>query len=344
MKCRYFSRCGGCQYNSTDYSDQLEAKRNKVKRILRTVPEVFASKPFNYRNRMDFVVQDSKIGLRQKNRWDEIVDVERCNIADEKINKALSDVRKHKLPLQVRGLLIRCTADETAVSYVVDDFIDVPLEVADNVLMTKVDPESNRTSSSDYRILKGNDMLKEELCGKQFLYSVQGFFQINMEVAEKMHGYVSRAIGTRKEAHLIDLFGGVGAFGIINSTGFSKTTIIESDKASIDAAQKNIELNQAVDTVAVHMDAVKLPKLEPEGPLYVIADPPRAGLHHSTISYLKRVRPKMVVYVSCNPNQLKKDIKVLGYSLKDLALFDMFPQTDHVEVVAVLTPQAPEDI
>jgi len=194
-------------------------------------------------------------------------------------------------------------------------------------------------------------MLTETLMGKTFHYSAQGFFQNNHEMAEKMHEYVNNILQLKVDnrlstfgepgnryAHLLDLYGGVGTFGIINSDLFKTVKTVESFEGCVDAAKANIELNGVKNTEAILLDAMQLKKLDFQSPLFVVTDPPRSGMHQKTIEQLIVLKPKLIIYISCSIQQLEKELlKFLKhYKLKSAAIFDLFPQTNHMETVVEL--------
>lgn len=364
-RCPYFGVCGGCTSQHVPYELQLENKKKLVMNRTKAADagvdvKVFSGNPFGYRNRMDFIFHEGGLGFREKGKWWKIIDVNECPIAGERINTLLSEVREYFKGVDAfdlkahtgtyRYAVIR-TADDSCISFVlnpasqklssaVEKIKEYAAESsADNILVTYVNPETDQSTSADYFIVKGNDELAENYLGKSFSYSAQGFFQNNHLMAEKMHAYVHNLLREHQTPGniLLDLYGGVGTFGIINSSLFSKTVSVESFEGCTISANKNIAANALTNMKALCLDAAQLKKLDlPEG-LFVITDPPRSGMHEKTIEQLKRLKPKVIIYVSCNPDQMGKDLpKFKQYTLKSVALFDLFPQTPHMEAVVEL--------
>jgi tRNA/tmRNA/rRNA uracil-C5-methylase (TrmA/RlmC/RlmD family) len=213
---------------------------------------------------------------------------------------------------------------------------------ASSILVTYVPKDTDSSISEEFFVVKGSDMINEYYLNKSFEYSVQGFFQNNTAMAEKMHQYVNELIKAHglektKDLNLLDLYAGVGTFGINNSELFKKVFIVESDKHCIDSANVNIKKNNLKNADATLMDAAGLKKLRLENPLFVITDPPRSGMHPKTIEELRRIKPKNMIYISCNVEQLGKDLKKFSkYTLKSVAMFDLFPQTPHIEAIVEL--------
>ena len=158
-------------------------------------------------------------------------------------------------------------------------------------------------------------------------------------MAEKMLEYVHALLGKHdtKQAALLDLYGGVGTFGIILADLFQSVTTVESVPSCVKAAEKNIAENKVPNVKATLLDAMQLKKLTLQKPLFVVTDPPRSGMHPKTIQQLNVLQPEVIIYVSCNIQQLAKDLpKFKNYQIKSAALFDLFPQTPHVEAIVEL--------
>jgi 23S rRNA (uracil1939-C5)-methyltransferase len=166
-------------------------------------------------------------------------------------------------------------------------------------------------------------------------------------MAQKMLQYCKELFESydiqKEKSVLVDLYGGVGTFGIINSKLFSEVLTIESYEKSTEKAQKNIQANNISNTKAICQDAMSLKKLSLDmwskgKDLYVLTDPPRSGMHKKTIQYLMEIKPKTMIYVSCNPQQLSVELEKFkeDYKINSMALFDLFPQTPHIECVAEL--------
>jgi tRNA/tmRNA/rRNA uracil-C5-methylase (TrmA/RlmC/RlmD family) len=307
---------------------------------------------------MDFVVKNGKIGLRSRDNSSEVVDIDNCPIAEERINEMLTEVReffkKKELLRQniVYYIVIRTTSlGDSSISFVLNEDSSKIKEAQDiirefsatttakNVLITYTTPEQDESVSEEFFAVKGSDQLQEEYLGKKFSYSVQGFFQNNTLLAVKMQEYVHQLLQkyNTKSSSLLDLYAGVGTFGIINADLFKEVTIVESFAPCIDTANLNLEQNEVKNAQAVVLDAKHLRKIKLNSPLYVITDPPRVGMDEKTIQQLKELKPEVIVYVSCNHQQLAKDVlKFSSYEIKSVAVFDLFPQTAHLETVVEL--------
>ncbi|MBN1793303.1 class I SAM-dependent RNA methyltransferase [Candidatus Woesearchaeota archaeon] len=369
--CPLFGRCGGCTSQGIPYKDQLLAKKRRLAVSARVKEEnvlVFSGKEYGYRSRMDFIFCKGGLGLREKDNWKRAVPVKYCPIADEKTNQLLGEVRSFFKEADVfdlvkktgtfRYAVIRTSSKDSAVSLVINSKSNVTHSAieevkrfcketsAEDIIVTYVPPETDMSVSSEYSVVKGKDCLEEEYLGKTFEYSVQGFFQNNHEMAREMQKYVQSLLKKSLEAgkgqgntHLLDLYGGVGTFGIINFDLFSRVTIVESFKECIDSAKKNIEKNKSSNVETILLDAQKIKELSlpDEEELYVVTDPPRSGMHPDTIRDLNNRKPRVIIYISCNIRQLSKELPLFqGYETRSVAMFDLFPQTQHYEGVVEL--------
>jgi len=360
--CPYFGTCGGCTSQHIAYEDQVLQKRKALESATGTQEvRVITGNPYHYRNRMDFVFHPRGLGLRRKGEWWSIVDIERCVISNANLNTLLAEVRSSFNEVEAfdvkkkRGLyryaVIRTPQHDSSISFVLNEDASNKQEAieriktfaerstAKNVLVTYVSCETDSSVSDENFVIKGDAFLTETILGKQFKYSIQGFFQNNSELLQEMHSYVQGLLKGYDTQHatLLDLYGGVGTFGILNASLFKKAVVVESVQSCIDACNENISLNSASNVTGICLDAMQLRKLELPSPLFVITDPPRSGMHPKTIQRLRELQPEVVIYISCNMEQLAKDLpKFPQYRVKSAALFDFFPQTPHSEAVVEL--------
>jgi 23S rRNA (uracil1939-C5)-methyltransferase len=360
--CPYFGKCGGCSSQHIDYAIQLENKRKLVSHHTNHDDvKVFSGKEYYYRNRMDMIFHPRGLGFREKDKWYSVIDIEQCAIANEKINHLIKEIRNYfksvdfyDLKKQIgtfKQVVIRAPENTTSVSFVLNETSTRLAEAiekikeyaktstAENIVVTYIQAKSEVSTSENYFVVKGSDTLSEVFLKKRFIYNVQGFFQNNSIMAEKMLEYVNNIMKTydTKESYLLDLYGGVGTFGITNSDLFKEVDIVENFKGSIDAANINIKENK-INNIKTHvLDAMQISRLNLKSPLYVITDPPRSGMDQRAIDKLKSLHPDVIIYISCNPIQLGKELpKFKDYKIKSAAMFDLFPQTPHVEAVVEL--------
>ena len=318
--CPFFVACTGCQWQHIDYEYQLRLKRGVVERAiaeypsLRTAevsPTLPAPSPFGYRNHARFTVRfGGALGFvnRITRRF---VKIDECMLMLPGINSAL---RK----LQGRS----AETSQLSVRYGqgTDDFLVQP---------TMKNP--------DIPLASGQRHYKEKLHDRIFRVASPSFFQVNTPQTERMFELVRGRLSIGKDALLVDAFAGVGTFAALMAPHVRKVVAIEESSAAVkDAAVNTLGLDNLeffegrTEEVLSSMD---------EAPDGVILDPPRAGCHPDALSALARLAPARVVYVSCDPDTLARDLDQLvgsGYRVEALEPIDMFPQTHHVECVATL--------
>ena len=360
--CPYFNICGSCTLQDIDYPIQLENKRKLLSETLEYDDiKVFSGKPYYYRNRMDMIFHSGGLGFRERGKWWKIVDIEKCAISNDNLNLRIAEIRAYfrdadyfdvkKKTGTFRYAVIRTPGEDSSIAFVLNEdsdrlkqgiqkVLEFSLATSTNNIITALVNKNTDVSVSDnFSIVKGSGMLKAKLLGREFLFSAQGFFQNNDEMVDKMHLYCRDIFKTydTKGTHLLDFYGGAGTFGINNAGLFEGVTIVDNSGLSIEAAVRNIELNGIKNAKAVlladkHISEIQLPER-----LFVVTDPARSGMHPKAIKYLNETKPAVIIYVSCNPRQLKLDLMKLGeYKIKSAALFDFFPQTGHLESVVEL--------
>jgi 23S rRNA (uracil-5-)-methyltransferase RumA len=349
--CRYYGECGGCSLQHVEHEKQIEQKKKILADSIKfSEIKVFSGKDYSYRNKMEFIFSNF-IGLRKKDDFRQIIDVDKCVICNENINDILKEVKDffkdfdNKTGTFIQAI-IRSSSFDSGIVFILNEksmklgeAVEKIKEFSsktkvENIVVSYSKPEDEFIK--DHFTVKGSDMIKEKLVGKIFYYSLTGFFQNNTFVAEKMQVYCNELLKKYdlKNACLLDLYAGAGTFGIINASLFKNVFIIESVKSCIDAANKNIKENDIINAKAICLDAGQLKKVNLSKPLYAVIDPPRSGMDNKTIEELKKLKPEVIIYISCNLHQLSKDIlKFKNYKIKSAAMFDMFPQTKHIEVV-----------
>ena len=361
--CSVFGKCGGCSFQDIPYQEQLDRKKDILEKATGfSEIKVMHDEPYSYRNRMDMIFHESGIGFRKKGTWDTAVDVRNCPISNERLNHFITEVRKFfsekpdyfNLKTKegtLRYAVIRTPGKSSSVNFVLNsaspkkqEALDdvrrfASLTKAENVLASIVHPNTDVSFSDEYLVIKGDGNLKEEILGKEFSFPVQGFFQNNTVMAERMHKHVRGILKEwdRKVTTLVDMYSGVGVFGVINADLYDNVIAVEGDSELVRFASMNAAKNHVTKLIAQTLRDRDFRKLSLDGPVHMIADPPRAGLHPKAMKWLNSLKPDNIVYVSCNPRQLEKDIAGLkGYEIKSVALLDFFPQTPHIESIVEL--------
>ena len=350
--CPYFGTCGGCQWQHIDYAQQAELKKGILKDTLmrlgklKEIPPITAFSspdPYDYRTRVQLKVKGEKLGYYQ-DRSHQLVDIERCPIAHPLVNQIISLLRKERLllssieeidinvsPEEGKGVLILCVLKTSR-----------GLEI------------SARQFLKSHPILKGITTLKERQTaslGKPHLNftiplnftlrtSPGGFFQVNLKQNDRLIQKVLEFSRGQRNEGALDLYSGVGNFTLPLATVTQKIWGIEENAVAVNDARFNAQFN-GIENVGFIRGKVEevLKKWKREKPDLIILDPPRTGCK-GVVEQVTGLKPKRIVYVSCEPTILARDLRLFsdrGYFLHELALIDMFPQTYHMEVVGLLT-------
>ena len=328
--CCYYDKCGGCQIMSLSYDKQLEYKRDKVINIFKRYcdmdirPEIVGGNNFGYRNKVVFQVKDGKFGYFEESS-NSVVELEKCFLISGKMNEILSIIKNEICLDGIDKIMMRDSLDGVMVVFY-GDARDIDIGVLNEKVCS--------IYVNDKKIY-GKDMIKMKLGEYHFVISPNSFFQVNLEQTVRMYGYVKECIVGRPK--LLDLYCGVGSIGIFCADKCKEVIGIEINKDAIDNANINKKLNHIDNIRFMCLNANKINYGEGEFDV-VIVDPPRGGLDSKTIQTIKNICGKMVIYVSCNPVTLARDFNHLRdeYKLVDMRLFDMFPNSYHVESVVLL--------
>jgi 23S rRNA (uracil1939-C5)-methyltransferase len=332
-KCQYYQVCGGCDIMHMDYDEQHAFKLNKVKEIINKytkvdsslIKEIIYDKQYNYRNKIVLKV-NGKVGYYKKGS-NEIVNIDNCLIADPSINEVILKLNEIDL-FDINEITIR-KLDKIMilVDLSQDRKLDSFIELFNKANIVK-------KVNNEYSLVHGNNYISTKINDIEFRVSIESFFQVNNEVTNLLY---SKIIDYAKESkNVLDLFCGTGTIGMVISKDVDEVTGIEINSQAISDALVNKEINYIKNVnfingdVYNHLDDLKDIDL-------VIVDPPRSGLADKTIKQIMEMNPKKIIYVSCDPITLARDMNKLDkYLVKEVTLFDMFPNTHHVESLVVL--------
>lgn len=333
--CPYYQKCGGCNIAHINYKEQLEFKKNMVKDIFKRFcnieinPSICESEnKINYRNKVTLHVEENNLGFYE-DKTNKLIKIDSCLLINEILNKTIKSLKKQ---LDVKGLkevILRTNGEETLAKFISND----PLFNMDIVL--KENENDLQQEASDN--LKENAIIFN--LGKyKYAVTVDSFFQVNTEQAVNLYGKVREYIAMDKVDTALDLYCGTGTIAIYISDICNKVIGIEINKSAISCANYNKKLNNVDNVEFIEGDVSNIinNNMTPD---LIVVDPPRNGLDNKTISTIKEIKPKRIIYVSCNPITLVRDINKLNedYKLNDIELFDMFPNTYHVETILLLS-------
>ena len=337
--CPYFEECGGCQFLNMNYPDSLDYKQNKVEEIMNKylgikikINNIVAcDNNLYYRNKTTFQVEND-IGFF-KEKTNTLIPVDKCYISDIKINDIYKAIKDNINLTNVKQVIIRATKNtlESVVIFKTSNYIDNKKII--DILKKKVD-----SIYINDELIYGKGKIIENLCNKNFYISPSSFFQVNTLQAEKLYNKAIAYADIKKEDTVLDLYCGTGTIGIVASDKAKKVIGIELNKEAIKDANENKILNNINNIEFYAGDVGKILNKNNYKPDIIIVDPPRAGLDSLALSQILNIRPKTLVYVSCDLMTLARDLKLLSndYDILELTPVDMFPYTAHVESVCAL--------
>lgn len=374
-ECPYAGKCGGCAYRHLTYPEELWAKRQRVQDALTriggldlTVEEILGAKnPEHYRNKSQYPVgADGSIGFFQA-RTHKVVPIRRCLIQTEAADRTAQAVgewmRRYKISAYdettgkglVRHVCVRVNRKGESLCCVVVNGNKVPREPELAAYVTAAVPHTvgvllnsntrrgNVVLGDKYRTLFGRNYLMDTLCGLEFKLSMPSFYQVNRDQAEVLYGKALEFAGLTGNETVLDLYCGIGTITLCLAKAAKRVIGAEIVPPAIRDAKENALRNHIENAEFFCGDAADIAaKLESDGlrPDVVTVDPPRKGLAPEVIASVAAMGPEKVVYVSCDPATLGRDVKIFrefGYEAKRAAAVDMFPGTAHVETVVLLS-------
>jgi 23S rRNA (uracil1939-C5)-methyltransferase len=360
--------CPGSPWQGLPYELQLEHKTAQVREALERIGHfedveieeiVPAVEQWRYRNKAEYsfgadrdLAAGLALGFHARGRWDRVIDIDDCHLVSERNNAARNEIRAwardHVIaPYDratgvgvLRNLVVREGRRTGQIhTRLVTGPGDIPKPPTD--LHTMVAQESGSTEGPTGVI--GSERLREQLCGLDFDVSATAFLQTNTETAELLYGVAREYAALAGGERLFDLFCGVGTIGLTMAADAGEVWGIESVGDAVADAELNAELN-GIDNAAFRVADARVgirPLVEEVGkPDVVVIDPPRAGLSAKIVRRVLECEAERIVYVSCNPTTLAPNARQMvddgGYQLIRVRPVDMFPQTPHIECVALL--------
>lgn len=377
--CPMLKVCGACQLQMIDYDYQLEIKRQIVEDAIRKIggldieiPRTIASPEIkNYRHKIQFPVSQTKVSKRllagyYKPQSHEIVNIKYCPVQPEICDRIVDFIRENALKFQISGydekthtgdlrhIVIRVSKynGKILVALVVNSdntnarFKNFASEIYDKfeevtgVYLNFNSQKTNVILGSSSECIAGVDYVEEKLLDKIFKIGADTFFQINPSSAENIFAYVRNYIKNNFTSPIImDAYAGISTFGICLADVSEKVVTIEENKESCKKAEESLIVNN-INNVEIHSgDAAEFFKKESRKFDVSIIDPPRKGCTQESLDEVVRLTKGEIIYVSCNPATLARDLKYLckkGCCVKSIQPFDMFCHTFHVENVAII--------
>jgi tRNA/tmRNA/rRNA uracil-C5-methylase (TrmA/RlmC/RlmD family) len=331
--CPYFNMCGGCIYQHINYSHHCEIKIKQLKDLLshlgkiqyeKEIKFIPSPKMYAYRNQLSVKTKTIKekleigfIGFDNKT----FIPIEKCLIANENINIAIKKIKQElaksvKIKKINKDMIIK-TGGDSAIDFAFSE---------------------SMSQNGDYKLLE------EKIDNKTYYFSLSTFFQTNPYIIPALLSELKDILQPTTEETLFDLYCGTGLFSIYFSSFVKNAYGIELNPGAIKLAKKTAEKNNIKNCRFIEGNAdesfTKLFNQNKSNQNILILDPPRAGLSMEMLNQLKEIKTNKLVYISCEPSKLARDLSALcssGYKIINIFVADMFPQTKHMESIAILT-------
>lgn len=359
--CPYFTRCGGCHYQHSGYEQQLQIKASILKENLRRLAklelaadlQIHASPPWHYRNRTRMRVQAQDVFVLGYNRFGshDVEPVEQCPISSPMINQAITAVwklgREGKLERSIREIEFFASHDDSRLlleiycggsreqARVACEVLQGGIAGCTGVAAFPTLPPQDFSNYQDRAIAQaGAGALEYSAAECKYRVSAGSFFQTNRHLVDKLLNIVT---GEERGRSALDLYAGAGLFAAVLACRFDRVTAVESSPQSFADLEYNSRANVKAVRAAVENYLQRCGRREQVD--LAVVDPPRGGLGGKVVSHLVRLQPRRLIYVSCDPATLARDVVPLlaaGYQVEQAHLVDLFPQTFHIESVLKL--------
>ncbi len=373
--CPRYPRCGGCQLRHMTYAEELRFKRQKVQDALQRiggwtgrVEKIHgAEAPDRYRNKIQFPVADGpRVGFFRA-RSHEVIDAEDCllqPLAATRLREAFKLwMERYQVPAYdervhgglIRHFYVRVNRRGQSLCAVIANGTDLPHQEELVQALRRAEPDlagvvlsvnqekTNVILGKTHRCLWGRDYLEDTLCGLTFRLSVPSFYQVNREQAEVLYGRALAFAGLTGRETVLDLYCGIGTITLVMARQAGRAIGAEVIPAAVEDAKANAARNEVTNAEFLCADAAQAAQtLADRGlrPDVICVDPPRKGLAPAVIDAIVQMAPQRLVYVSCDPATLARDVKRMeeqGYVLQRAEAVDLFPRTAHVETVVLLS-------
>ena len=373
--CENYKHCGGCQLMHMNYAEQLHFKRERVQEVLKRIggvsihvePVIGMEDPYKYRNKVQVPFGFSHRGLIAgfyKKGTHQIIDMERCYIEDEEADKIIVSckkifkqldiqpydhtkhrgivryvlVRKSNMTQQLMVVLITRTPFLPKKEAIVDELIRRHPFIA--TIIQNINPErTNVILGNQERILYGEGYIEDEIGGLEFKISSQSFYQVNPLQTEVLYEKALEFAQLKPTDVVLDAYCGVGTIGLLAAKQAKYVLGVEVVAAAIADAEENAKRNQIHNAEFLCEDATTFMRHTDTAFDVVFVDPPRQGCTPDFCQALLKMQPKRIVYISCEPSSLARDLVLLQekYEVIKVQPVDMFPQTYHVESITLLS-------
>ncbi|MBL8078048.1 MAG: class I SAM-dependent RNA methyltransferase [Anaerolineales bacterium] len=340
-RCIHFSKCGGCHYQSLSYENQLKAKaeilRDQLKRIGKienppVQPMIASPAEWNYRNHMQFhLTEDGRVGFVNA-RGRSVIPISECHLPQAGIQTFWPDLQ-FETTVGAERISVRVGQDEELMLILESESPETPeLEIEADISVVHI--------YDDHAVvIAGQDHLTISVLEKDFHVSAASFFQVNTKMAGKMVQHLLAILPVSSDTTLMDVYCGAGLFSKFFASKCKQVIGVESSESACEDFAINLDEFENVELYEGEAEEI-LPALTGkfDGPLYMIVDPPRAGIEKHALDAIINIKPQVIAYVSCDPSTLARDASRLihaGYQLEEATPFDLFPQTYHIESISL---------
>lgn len=376
--CPLAKKCGGCQLTNLPHSEQLKLKEKQVTKLLgrycRVQPIITGESPFYYRNKVQAAFGITRGGMVisgvYQSSTHKIVKMDQCMLDDPRADAIIVTIRELLIAFKLsvynerngsgllRHVLVKVAKGTGEIMVVLvtgtaafkskNDFCRALIKKhpeITTIIQNVNDKFTSLVLGERETVLYGNGYITDQLLGKQFRISSRSFYQINYDVTRLLYSTVIEYASLKPDSLVIDVYSGVGTIGMLLSDTAGAVLSVENNPDAVRDAKVNAKLNNIKNMRFLCADATECLKemaKNGENADVVVMDPPRAGSTPAFIRSVCTLSPKRVVYASCNPETLARDLQLfirLGYHAKKCQPFDMFPNTNHVETVVLMTKE-----
>ena len=373
--CKIFGKCGGCQMLNLPYEEQLKKKKSEVDKLLKPYCKVEKiigmEKPVHYRNKVLATFACDRRGIPVSGMYEEkshrVVPMDSCLLNDERADKIIVSVRGLLKSFKIktynedtgygllRHVLVRVGKNSGQIMVVLilaspilpgkNNFVKALRQLHPEItsMVINVNPRHSSAVLGDKEIvIYGPGYIEDKLMDKVFRISPKSFYQINPVQTEKLYSTAIEFAGLTGKETVLDAYSGTGTIGICASDKAKKVICVELNKDAVRDAIVNAKRNRVNNIELFNQDAGEFMLKQAEANVkmdVVFMDPPRSGSDEKFLKSLCKHAPKKIVYISCNPETLARDLKYLtkhGYASKKAVACDMFPVTAHTECVVLL--------
>ncbi len=326
--CPYFEKCGGCQYLNTSYENSIKYKNdilvNNFKRAGFEQNVIFNDNEHStfYRNKLSLKIVDKKIGFFEKGS-NILVEINECLLASNIINKYIYEIKK--LDITTGNVTIRSNyKNEVLIIINTKNKINLDILNKEDIIGIILNDE----------VKYGQNYFVDKLLNLEFEVMYNSFFQVNPFITENIISLIKKNIDENDV--VLDLYSGVGTLAINAASKAKKVYGIEIVKNAVINARNNALINNIENVEFIVGDLSKSIKIKDKINTFIV-DPPRSGLDKIVIDKINEIKPNKIIYMSCNPNTLIRDLKLLNdYDFDYVAAYDMFSYTHHVECLVIL--------